>query len=294
MPEEINLDNLSLEELRKLANEPEAVPEVVQEPVTPTQPRDEHGRFVKSPDPDAAPSGEPDAHIFRRVIDVGGDAGAEVFESDTLEGLVDKIAEGKRNATLKIRTQEAELKKLRATGPVEERTFTPDEEFVYSQELLSNPTQAFKKLFKDVTGVDIAQFKTVQARTQAMVEADARNQTVNAFLASHPDYADTPRNGKLIQKWTANGPFTAETLSEAYEDLKESGLLDLKDSAAPATPPEPVVPPAPVTPAPPVRRSSGISTRSSAPAPVKTAPTEEDLYNMPMEQLRALANRQQG
>jgi hypothetical protein len=41
----------------------------------------------------------------------------------------------------------------------------------------------------------------------------------------------------------------------------------------------------------PSRKSSGLSTHRTG-APTPTAPTEADMYNMPLEKLRELANKQ--
>src|ERR1043166_8903740 len=95
---------------------------------------------------------EPETQVFRRVIDIGGGAGPEVFEADSLEELVDKIAEAKGNATRKIREQEDELRERRAKDVIEPKQPSAEEEAIYSQELMKAPTQAFKKMFRELTG----------------------------------------------------------------------------------------------------------------------------------------------
>lgn len=57
-----------------------------------------------------------DAKPYRRVIDLGGGAGPEVFEGITMEELADKLADAKGHASKKIREQEAELRDWRTRG----------------------------------------------------------------------------------------------------------------------------------------------------------------------------------
>jgi hypothetical protein len=232
------------------------------------------------------------------VIDLGGDAGMEVFEASTTEELIDKIAEAKRHATKKIREQEAELNRLRAEQP-KEKEFTPDEEYAFSQELLAKPTAAFKKLFKTTTGYSIEEFATAKERIDALVNGQQKSDAINSFLTTHSDYVDSDRNGLLMQKWMGNN-VSAESFEKAYQDLKQSGLLELKgeeahvgqDSHQPSKTriedkSEEVVPPQQT------RKASSISTRGrTAPVIPSSQSSEDDPYSMPMEKLRELANRQ--
>src|SRR5690348_12024093 len=108
-----NLDpeTMPLEALRALANQ--QVEDASATPAAPAaQPRDEKGRFAKTEDGaadavDVAAEdeefGEPDKIIYQREIDLGDGSGVQVFRADSLEELVDKLAEAQRNATRKIR-----------------------------------------------------------------------------------------------------------------------------------------------------------------------------------------------
>src|SRR5258706_387999 len=84
-----------------------------------------------------------DAKPYRRVIDLGGGAGPEVFEADSNEELVDKLADAKQHASKKIREQEAELRDWRAKGE--------------------------------------------------------KNETIENFVATHPDYENDERNAELMR-----------------------------------------------------------------------------------------------
>lgn len=316
-----DFESMSLEEIRKKAEE-ELVAEAAKNRATaqnqPTsQPRDEHGRFAATTNeaptneqPNESPDDPNEPVTFRRVIDLGDGAGTEVFEADTLEELVDKIADAKANATRKIRSQEAELKQFRTKTQEQQRQATADEEFIYSQELLSKPTEAFKKLFKQATGFDISEFKTTQERAKAIVaaqDAAARQESIKKagddFIAAHPEFVECDHNARILAKWvqvSCNSDYTLENLEKAYEDLKESGLLKLHPEEAGVRQEEPkpsaerIVPTtAAATPSQRTRKASGLSTQNRPTVPANNQqPSEDDAYKIPLEQLRALANKQ--
>lgn len=263
------------------------------------QPRGKDGKFASKQEAPQDPEPE-EKKVYRRTIK-GVDGGAdEVFEADSVEALVDKIADAKEHATRKIREQEKELKAKREA----ERQFTQDEEFIYSQELLKNPTVAFKKLFKDVTGVDIETFKNTQQRSQALVDATDKQSAISTFLTTHPDYVDSEKNGKLMNKWMG-GVLTVESFNKAYDDLTASGLLDLKGNEAHAGQEQPK-PKAERIAQPKVeevtsqrtKKGSGVSTQSRPTAgPTNTEPSEDELYDpskYSLDEIKRRANAQLG
>lgn len=294
-------DETPLEDLRQAA-----IAEFDNAPMaSPAQGRDEKGRFVAQSD--AQPTDDPiddttdapSAALFRRVIDVGDGAGAEVFEAESLEDLLDKIADAKANATKKIREQQKELNTLKETAQKSAPTkeFSEDEEFILSQELLSHPTKAIEKIFKEVTGYSIKDFATVKSRMDAIDQTQAKDTAVSTFLASHSDFVDNNKNAKVLGMALQGQPVTSENLHKAYLDLKESGLLELKDESAndgqddssgntmriAEAPPS-------NTPSQRTRKASGISTQNRTQPPARrTEPTEEELENMPLDKLRELA-----
>lgn len=305
------LDKMSLDQIRQLALKeaqeeaakaeaaPMAQPEDAQEEPKAEdpkgQPRDEKGRFAKTEDgKDDKPAEEDEQYVYRRVIDLGDGAGPEVFEADSLEELVDKIADAKKHASLKIRAQEAELRDLRAKKQAEKTKEDQDSEYVLSQELQQKPKDVIKRLAREA-------FEEEQRQKQSEIER--KQQVVKNFLTTHPDYDDEgeagQRNGALMSKWMG-GAITAESFEKAYQELKSSGLLRLKGEEAhsgteqPKPKEERIVRPKAEDVTPPrTRKESGVSTHSRPAAlPTSTGPSEDELYSMPMEKLRDLANKQ--
>lgn len=242
----------------------------------------------------------PKTFYRERTIDLGDGAGVQVFKGKgdsseaALEDLTDKLAEAQRNATKKIRELNDKVK----TNPVE-KTFTPEDDAIYSAELLKTPTAAFKKLFKEVTGVDVEEFKTVTAREKAFQAAQEKKSVADLFVAAHPDFADTERNGRLINKWlTLHNDFSLDSFEKAYQDLNESGLLDVKGEEASAeqkaaeAEKQRIAAEAKELSSQRTRKASGLSTQRRSAVPPPTEPTEDDMYKMPLEELRKLANQQ--
>jgi hypothetical protein len=237
----------------------------------------------------------------------------EIFEAtgeskeQALEALADKIADAKLNASKKIRQQEAELRdfRSRSTEAPKPKELSPDDEYVIAQELQKNPSKAFRRMFKDFTGCEPEEFTSVKQAYDAFKQGQNTSQAIETFVATHPDYEDAgstgEKNGALMRmKLKEMGlPPTSENLSKAYSHLKQGGLLSLKgeeahsDTNGEAKEPEriatPVAEPTPQR----TRKASGISTQSRPAAiPASTEPSEADAYNMPIDQLRNLANKQ--
>lgn len=174
----------------------------------------------------------------RRVIDE-----REAFEADSLEELVDKLADAKGHATKKIREQEAELRDWRAKGE--------------------------------------------------------KNETIENFVATHQDYENDERNAELMRMRLAELglPLTTDNLHQAYSHLQQIGALTLRRGTDSRTEESRrTVEPAKVELVPQrTKKASGISTQSSrAVPPANTEPSLEDAYELPMDKLKLLANRQMG
>jgi hypothetical protein len=302
------LENMSLEELRALADGQAA----------PAPKRDEAGRFAPKAEPaekeeeSEEEEEEVDEEKFTRTIDLGDGSGVQVFKAPTMEALLDKLAEAQKHATKKIREQAADLKKFAAQKAKDDA----DNEYVVGQEMLSKPTAAFKKLFKETTGVDIDSFKTKWERVEALEAAqqkqsieDKKNAAATQFVAAHPEFVTNKQNGARLEKavniLVADAERTGRAvdfnafLEEAYSDLSQSGLLELKSNETPEEEvaeeePKPVVvkeaAPKPAAPAP--KRSSGLSSRARVQVVKNTEPSEDDLYAMPLEKLRELGMKQ--
>ena len=287
-----DLDTISMDDLRKLAEE-EAAKASTTTPIVEEAKPEEVKEVVKEV------VEQPKTFFSERTIDLGDGAGVQVFKGkgDTreaaLEDLSDKLAEAQKNATKKIREQAEALK----AKPVE-KIYTADEESLYSAELLKAPTVAFKKLFKEVTGVDVEEFKTVTAREKAFQAGQEKKRIADNFVAINPDFADTERNGRLINKWCElHNDFSLEGLNKAYLDLNESGLLDVKGEEAGVEQVEAksvtgIPPKTEVIPPQRTKKASGLSTQRRTVVPVAAATSEEDMYALPLEELRKRANQQ--
>lgn len=297
-----DLYSLSLEELKKRADAEARGEQQPTEAEKKEQPRDEQGRFTK-PEEQAEAEDEqqqeeepsPKRQLFRRVVDIGNGVDPEIFEAESLEELVDKIADAKAHATKKIREQESQLRKQRET----ERQFTDDEEYVYSQELMTKPTKAFAKMFKDMVGMDITEFKDVAERSRAMQTAQQRNAVIEHFLNTHPDYVDNQRNTDVMTLAMQGHQLSAESLEKAYLDMKAKGLLEFKSGKQgseqeEAEQPKPGITEQAVTknPSQGTKKASSLSTKNRNPVPVKSnEPSEDELYSMPLDKLRELGNK---
>lgn len=291
------MEQMSFEDLKKNAAAPvEEKKEEKKEPV------------VVVADPE-----EVETFLARREIDLGDGSGVQVFEAEgesekgALEALADKVIEAQANATKKIREQEAELRDLRARAAEKPkpREISADDEYVIAQEMAKTPTVAFRKMFKDLTGYEVEDFGDMKRAADAMRTAQQTNGAINTFIATHPDYEDAGdigvKNGAVMRMKLAELglPATSENLSKAYSHLKQSGLLVLKSEEANSEATEKteeterIVPPK-VDAAPQrTKKTSTIGTHSRTTAvPVSTEPSEADLYKMPLEELRARANRQ--
>lgn len=183
---------------------------------------------------------------FRREIDLKDGSGVQVFEADTAEGLIDKLAQAQEHATRKIREQNKQLK-IRAphTDPaktvesIAARSLTVDEQFMLAQEL-QDPAKApgaIKKVIEAELGAPIEELReSVSERRQRRLMEEAI-QEGNQFKAENPDYFDCPANNQLMQDWLAerNLGCTKRNFQAAYEDLREL----LKPKEVPKTDPEP-------------------------------------------------------
>jgi hypothetical protein len=251
----VNYDTMPLEELRALTIEFENQPVV---PVTPS--------VAVVPAVEAAPVVDPAAPVvpeekkrFRRVIDIGDGAGKQEFSGATLDELVENLAKAQENATRKIREQAAQLKAN------------------------EKPAPAVKP-------------PTAEERLAAIEARIAWSNTAAEFIAANPTYENTQPNAVKMERYmAANGiPKTLEGLTQAFNELSESGLLPAtpapKNDAAPVEGiPQPAT--STVTPGQPV--SSGLSARtgSLAQRAAKVELTEKDLQTMDINQLRQLTKQ---
>lgn len=308
----IDPESISLDELREAAN------------VELQKERDEKGRFLpkshlatalqEQAQQQQQPE-EDEIFVARREIDLGDGSGVQVFEAEgdskesALEALADKVTEAQANATKKIRQQEAELKELRSKTAEKPKSadFSDDEKYVLKQEFDKDPDAALRGWFKRRTGRDIEDITALGQRLDAEAETRQKFQAMETFLATHDDFINDNQiegkmnpNGDLMRMKLAELglPVTSENLHKAYLQLKQSGLLRLKGSEANADttptsqPTERIAQARTETTQTRTRgTTSGISSHGR-PAARPAEPSEADAYNMPMDKLRELANRQ--
>jgi hypothetical protein len=275
----LDLETIDMDKLREMA---QATKEEL--------PRDENGRFVaKEPEPEPEPQPEPEPEVFRREIDLGDGSGKQVFEGASWEELADKLANAQLHATRKIRELSHAPKKEEPAPAPTASEMTEDERWLISQEFLTDPDKAFDKLVErrllPKLQPQLEKIKAIERQEQAEVAS-------NEFVGSHPDYYATPKNGEKLVRYlnTWKMDATVENLEKAYQELNESGLLEAKPEVVANTDAESDTRIANSDTVRPVRKvASGLSGKRSAPALVPQGPTEEELYEMPLEKLRELA-----
>lgn len=282
----------TVEELRAKALEALTTPEEKQEAKPEEKPeekaepaRDDKGRFVKTD----AEDGDEEV-VYQRKIDLGDGSGVQVFEAPSLEELVDKLAKAQEHASRKIR--ELSTAKKEAIKAVEESDeLTDDEKFILSQQILKDPAKVIETFVEKTYNKKIApKLKEVDEMSRVNRETRASEE----FVQNTPDYYASPKNGKRILKWleTEGKEATVENLQAAFADLNESGLLEIKpaekqDAESDTNKPnarivrqvETTVVKRKVVGGLPAKRQAQVETKSPE-------PTVDDLYKMPMDELR--------
>jgi hypothetical protein len=260
-----------------IESQPQPEPEATEE----EQPRDDRGRFTSAEESiptvneteetqtEEQTEEETVPEMYVREIDLGDGSGVQVFKAPTLEELADKLADAQAHATRKIR--ELSQRPVQPQ-PTSEQTLIDDTTF--SQRLLTEPTAVVREIMQKEFGMTPAEVRQRLDEANAAAKAQAADAAAREWTAATPDYYMCETNGRRIIRWLElNGKEgTVDNIQAAYDDLTRDGLLVSK----------PVAKPAP--------RSSGISTRRSAAAPVKTAAeVKRDLSKLSREQLLELA-----
>ena len=214
---------------------------------------------------------------WRATLDAGDEAiKPEVFYGTTKDEMWQNVAAGKINATKKIREQNRRIKLEVETTPEPAaqpaaqpavRELSADDIFDIRTKLESNPDLAFETWFQKKTGLSTADLvKMVQKGATAADELDAES-VAREFVSLHPDYYNLDANrdeitgfltkkflrttlteknaDELFNRLVAGGHWTTKNLSEAYDDLSESGLLVPRPVATAEPEPEPEPAPAP-------------------------------------------------
>lgn len=250
-----------------------------------------------------------------------GDGNPEVFYGATKDELLQNLAVGKINATRKIREQNRKLKlgaqptrtETVQTPVTKAHEYTADEIFEIKAQLDADPTLAFKNWFQKETGMSVGDLTSLAKDGKSARNELYRENVGKEFIALNPDFHVCPDNAIAVYEWVAKyklrklfagvatldelveaGLFTVENLTEAFEDLRESGLLEFPQQAA-EDEPEVVIPPPVIKPTPvgqPNRRARGaLGIRSGGAPPVLTPePAPKNLEDMSDEQIASLMN----
>ncbi|MFZ1973845.1 MAG: hypothetical protein WAU89_13425 [Candidatus Acidiferrales bacterium] len=293
---------MPLSELRELAMKEAEAAVAAAQPVATNEPKTEpvkqargaDGRFTNadeidnSADPadEVVADDEPTTTIYRKEID-NGNGSIDVYEAESLEELVEKLAAGKLNANKKIQEFIAENK---ARG-AKETQISKDDEYLVQQKLKENPKSTIKEVVAEVI--------------QERLDADARSKAAQErFVTTHADYIANPENGNRLVAWLqshGHAEITTDGLEKAYQDLKRSGLLALKPAGAGDVADDATADKnqtgsadASTTQQRSPKKGSTVSIRSGhrATTNVNTQPTEDEAYKMPLEELRKLADAQ--
>lgn len=233
----------------------------------------------------------PEQFVYKKEIDLGDGSGVQVFTGkgatklEALEELAEKQADAIRHNTKKIQELSSRVK-AEDTRSAQQKT---DDEYVISQRLQKEPSKAIRDVVSEV----------MAAREAAQKQSLAAQQT---FVDTHPDYVPDADNGRRITSEVQRlgyNEFTEESLEKAYQSLKASGLLRIKAEEAGGTTEaeaeeterlarpkvEATQPRSP-------KKASTVSTRGAGSPAVKTGPSEDELYSMPMEKLKQISNEQ--
>lgn len=173
------------------------------------------------------------------VITFKNGAGTEKFTARTKNELLMKLAEGKGNATLRVR---AAVRREKLGNTQYDQTYVlPD-------------------------GVSVEDFNALGENAKRVFIQNLEVAAGNLFIHQHPEYYPTEQNADTLWAFLANKqlPITYRNMCLAYDDLTEDGLLETRPQEAK---PEPVS----VTPAPAPAPKVEDSTPAAVPAPAAPA-----------------------
>lgn len=250
----------------------------------------------------AQPATEPTK--FRREIDLGDGSGRQVFEADSADELLDKLAEAQVNATRHIRqlTREASVRRAavpdRAGAPTkyEPKPINADSEFVIAQQLASRPQQTIGQLIEAVTGVPPAKLADAVNRLNMLEYSYGADKAALEFVSDHTaDYVACPENSSALTQFLTENqlPVTRNNLEFAFEALSHRGVL-IAPGSDEQQPEDPQVKPAePAAPnrstgriGQPTRNATGLSGRHAAVATAQLGLSEAELQSLPLHELR--------
>lgn len=175
---------------------------------------------------------------YTREIDLEDGSGKQVFTADSVDELLDKLADAQKHATRKIRDQEKRLKVLPERAEEPQRVsakgpLTADQRRDLAEKFMLDPVAAMDEYMAG--NPKFQAFEDFTIKQQAMIEQNAAEQT---FLTSVGDqFHPSPRNAEVMINYLKSEslPYTARNLEYAFQELSASGLLETKPNATDET-----------------------------------------------------------
>lgn len=197
------------------------------------------------------------AKAFRREIDLKDGSGVQVFEGDTAEEVMDKLAEAQANATRKIADLSEKNKNLNRRvlaqpesgegdpdGPMIEfrpREFTSDEAFALGQRLQNPGTAAaaLREAIEAGLGATFDQVRKALRRAETTPRQIRGREAAEQFLLNHPELITDEYNQKelfgYMEHPSRRMALTVQNFEIAYDALSAAGLLHLHAPQATST-----------------------------------------------------------
>lgn len=235
----------------------------------------------------------------------------QVFEADTAEELIDKLAAAHENASVAVYKTRlaAKVGTLLSMDPdpetpmrtYEEKVISADERVKLATALKdpANTDHVVKRLMESF-GIPVDDIREVLQERQITKRQNFANEQAALFSAAHPEFLENDANNDKLLKYLNKRQmaFTKKNLEIAYADLTSEGLLtvrapeqkqpEVKVLAVNAPVPDPAIP-VQVTPAPPISgqppaaqlqpkvSSSGLGRDNSSAAPGAPAPKAPEI-----------------
>lgn len=183
--------------------------------------------------------GEPNADgKFVATIEIEGVSGIQKFEGTSHKEVADKVMFAHANGTAKIASMAREQKPLpapasKAITPV---PLTAVDRVNVARDITNPETapEAIKKVVESVVG-SLDQVREKLNDDAEDKEAETARAAAGNFAKRTPEWLDTPHNKKVLVAYMQTNqmsPLHTENFVLAFEQLKEAGLVTLKQQEA--------------------------------------------------------------
>lgn len=215
---------------------------------------------------------------FKYIVPGIDGGGAQVFEADTQEELIEKLGEAQKNATGKIRElaqqNETIAQHIQQAQPQGQNNGDARQE--YFNTLYQDPMKAHDMYFEQRFGMKPDEFIQEYQQVRAGSQTAIQNQVASQFAQKHPELLqvsqeDDKHNSTEISKiLTENGwAFNERNLEAAYALAKQEGKIKLNQSSPF---PEATLPSVPST----ISRPTGaVNTSASEEEFLRTGPLDK-------------------